>query len=76
MKRLSLRVTPEFERDLKRFMKRRGFKRKSDAIRLAVHEAAERSARPKIDFRALIGIAAKDPPDPNAKFLTEDDLWA
>ena len=76
MKQLNLNVTPEFERDLKLFMKRKGIRSKSDAIRSAIREAAARTAIAKTDFRSWIGIAAKDPPNPNQKFKTEDDLWS
>lgn len=72
MKQFNLNVTLEFERDLKLFMKRKGIKRKSDAIR----EAASRAVVPKTDFRSWIGIAAKDRPNPNPRFKTEDDLWS
>ena len=70
MKRLSLTLTPQFENDLKRFMKDRGIKNKSEALRIAVREVC-----PKTDFRALIGIATKGPMNPNPRFKTEDDLW-
>ena len=65
MKQLNLNVTPEFERDLKLFMKRKGIKRKSDATRCAIREVASRTIVPKTDFRSWIGVAAKDPPNPN-----------
>jgi hypothetical protein len=76
MKQLNLNVTPEFERDLKLFMKRKGIKRKSDAIRYAIREAASRTNVPKTDFRSWIGVAAKDAPNPNPRFKSEDDLWS
>jgi hypothetical protein len=76
MKQLNLNVTPEFERDLKLFMKRKDIKRKSDAIRCAIREAASRTVVPKTDFRSWIGVAAKDLPNPNPRFKTEDDLWS
>jgi hypothetical protein len=74
MKQLNLNVTPEFAKDLRTFMKQRKIKRKSDAIRLAVHELAERS-RKDFDFRSLIGLALSDNPNPNPRFKSEDDLW-
>jgi mRNA-degrading endonuclease YafQ of YafQ-DinJ toxin-antitoxin module len=77
MKQLNLNVTPEFERDLKLFMKRKGIKRKSDAIRTALRELALR-ATPKsnCDFHALLGIGLKAPLNPNPRFKTEDELWS
>jgi len=74
MKQLNLNVTPEFARDLRAFMKERKIKRKSDAIRLAVRELAERS-RKNFDFRSWIGLALSDHPNPNPRFKSEDDLW-
>jgi hypothetical protein len=77
MKQLNLNVTPEFERDLKLFMKRKGIKRKSDAIRTALRELAERSgAKSDCDFHSLLGIGLQAPLHPNPRFKTEDDLWS
>ncbi len=74
MKQLNLNVTPEFARDLRTFMKARKIKRKSEAIRVALEEAATR-IRGDFDFRSLIGLAVDDNPNPNPKFKTDDDLW-
>jgi len=77
MRQLNLNVTPEFERDLRQYMKRKGIANKSAAIRSAVREAAARvRSHPGTDFRSLIGIALKAPLNPNPKFRTEDDLWS
>lgn len=77
MKQLNLNVTPEFERDLKLFMKRKGITRKSDAIRIALREFAEREkARSDCDFHSLLGIGLKAPLNPNPRFKTQDDLWS
>lgn len=77
MKQLSLNVTPEFERDLKLFMKRKGIKRKADAIRAAVREIVDREAqRSNCDFHDLLGIGLKAPLNPNPRFKTEDELWS
>jgi hypothetical protein len=77
MKQLNLNVTKEFERDLKLVMKQQGIKRKSDAVRLAVREAAEKHRRKeRFDFRSLIGVGLGGNPNPNPKFQTEDDLWS
>lgn len=77
MKQLNVNITAAFERDLRRFMKAAGIKRKSDAVRQAVREAAER-ARPqkKYDFHSLIGVALGGTENPNPRFKTEDDLWS
>ena len=77
MKQLNLNVTSEFERDLKLFMKRQGIKRKSDAIRLALRELAQRErAKANCDFHSLLGIGLKAPLNPNPQFKTEDELWS
>lgn len=77
MKQLNVNITPEFERDLRRVMKHARIKRKSDAVRQAIHEMAERQARAKrTDFRSWIGLALGGKPNPNPRFKTEDDLWS
>ena len=77
MKQLNMNVTPDFERDLQRFMKKKGIARKSDAIRQALHEAAARTqATTDFDFRSWIGLALKAPPNPKPRFKDEDDLWS
>jgi Arc/MetJ-type ribon-helix-helix transcriptional regulator len=77
MKQLNVNITPEFERDLRRVMKVGGFKTKSDAVRHAIREVAQRSASTqKTDFRSWIGLALKGKPNPNPRFKSEDDLWS
>jgi hypothetical protein len=77
MKQLNVNVTPEFERDLRKVMKDRGIKRKSDALRTLAREAAEKIERRKnYDFSELIGAALGGRENPNPKFKTEDDLWS
>ena len=43
MAQIKLHTTPEFETNLEKLMRRRGLKSKSDAIRIAVAEAAEKA---------------------------------
>jgi Arc/MetJ-type ribon-helix-helix transcriptional regulator len=77
MKRLSLNVTAEFERDLRQFMKQRKISRKSDAIRQALREAAERSAGAgKSDFRSWLGMGLTAPLRAQPRFRNERDLWS
>ncbi len=77
MKQININVTKEFEQDLKFLMNFLNMKRKSDVIRYAVHEVAERIRRKqKFDFDALMGIALKYPANPNPRFKSEDDLWS
>lgn len=74
MKQLNLNVTPEFARDLRAFMKARKIKRKSEAIRVAVHELAERSRKPT-DFHSWLGLALTKHTKPNLNPNIDDDLW-
>jgi hypothetical protein len=77
MKQLNLNVTPDFERDLRRFMKKKGIARKSDAIRQALREAVARAGVPaKYDYRSWLGLGLKAPLNPKLRFKTEDDLWS
>jgi Arc/MetJ-type ribon-helix-helix transcriptional regulator len=77
MKQLNVNITPEFERDLRRLMKAGGFKTKSEAVRHAIREVAERAhPKKKYDFRSLIGVALGGKENPNPRFKTEDDLWS
>lgn len=73
---INLHVTEKFERALKRFMRARGLSNKSEAIRIAVEEAAEREARARpTDFASLRGAALAAPPSTRRRFKSDDDLW-
>ncbi|MEP7351808.1 MAG: hypothetical protein ABI824_01115 [Acidobacteriota bacterium] len=76
MKQLNLNITEEFERDLQRFMKRSGIRKKSDAVRLAVHEAARNTSAADYDFRPWLGMLLREPLNPKPKFKDEDALWS
>jgi hypothetical protein len=77
MKQLNVNVTPEFERDLRHFMKKKGIQRKSDAVRQAMREAASRSkANADYDYRSLLGLGLKALLNPKPRFKSEDDLWS
>jgi Arc/MetJ-type ribon-helix-helix transcriptional regulator len=76
MRQLNLNVTEDFVRDLQRLMKRKGIKNKSEAIRLAVREAAAFAAAPASDYRAWLGMGLKVPLNPKPRFRGEDDLWS
>jgi len=76
MKQLNRKVTLQFEWDLKLFMGRKGIKRKSDAIRMALRGLVERVVlESDCDFHSLLGIGLKAPPNPDPRFKTEDELW-
>ena len=78
MAQINLHVTPEFEADLAKLMKDRNLRSKSEAIRLAVHEAA-RVAAPKpgdpIDWDGLKKFIAQIPKE-NATNKTSAELEA
>jgi hypothetical protein len=73
---LNINVSPEFERALQRLMRLRGIASKSEAVRVAVIEAAERErsrVRPEA-LRALRGAGLRAPVR-KPRFRDEDDLW-
>lgn len=77
MRQLNLNVTPEFERDLRQFMKQRRIARQTDAIRLALREAVTRAGiGGDYDFRAWLGLGLKAPLRSKPRFQSEDDLWS
>ena len=71
-------MTPEFEKHLKLFMKKRGVKGKSEAVRIAIKEALERLDMQKSaqDFREWLGLGLKAPLNHKPRFKDEDDLWS
>lgn len=77
MSQININVTPEFAKNLSRYMKKRGIRQKSEAIRKAVHEVAEKveTSTREGEFRNLLGIGLKAPVNPNPRFKTEDELW-
>ena len=77
MKQLNINVTPQFEQDLRHYMRRRNLTRKSDAIREALREAAAReTAGGDYDFRAWLGLGLRAPLRRKPRFRSEDDLWS
>ena len=77
MTQLNLNVTPEFERDLKTYMRSRSVQSKSAAVRDALREAVERSAGGRdYDFRGWLGLGLKAPLRRKRRFRSEDDLWS
>lgn len=75
MVQMNINLTQQFQRDLELYMKARGIKQKSEAVRQAVKEALEAVERKKYDFGRLLGIGLKAPLNPNPRFKSEDDLW-
>ena len=77
MKQLNLNVTPEFEKDLKSYMRSRSVQSKSAAVRSALREAVELSAAGgDYDFRSWLGLGLKSPLRRKRRFRSEDDLWS
>jgi Arc/MetJ-type ribon-helix-helix transcriptional regulator len=74
MSQFNLNATPEFLADVDLVVRRRRLKSRAEAVRVAVHEAAER-ARPAVEvpFERLIGIAG--PAQTDRRFDSDDALW-
>jgi hypothetical protein len=83
MKRLNLNLTPEFERDLRRYLRLRRISRTSDAIHAALREAVARGFDTPVagpdtggyDYRAWLGMGLKAPRNKHRRFCSDDDLW-
>ncbi len=77
MSQLNINLSPEFEDSLIRYMRIRGIRSKSEAIRVAVKEGLERSlaGRPQVDFSSWLGLARGDGENPAPQFSSDDDLW-
>jgi hypothetical protein len=76
MSQINLHTTPAFEKALARLMRVRRIATKSEAIRLAVEEAAAREMRRAPGgLRALIGAATRAPLNPRPQFDSDDELW-
>jgi Arc/MetJ-type ribon-helix-helix transcriptional regulator len=77
MAQININATPEFTRELREYMKARGFNEKSAAIRAAVHEALERigAGRRPMKFSDWIGLAQQAAQNPAPRFRDEDALW-
>ena len=63
MAQINLHTTPDFEADLEALMRARGIRTKSEAIRVAVKEAAPKreAKRPRGDLTSLIGLIDRLP---------------
>jgi Arc/MetJ-type ribon-helix-helix transcriptional regulator len=79
MGQLNMHMTPEFEENLRRFMRLRGFTNKSEAIRVAVKEGLETARKDEkepFDFKRWRGAALEGPTNPNPRFPDDDSIWA
>lgn len=81
MSQLNIHVSASFEQKLKRYMRSRGIKKKSDAVQRALDEAMKLTTKKqdkkpaKTSFQDLLGLANKYPQRPRREWLTDDDLW-
>lgn len=78
MAQLKIHLTPEFEEALAEYMRFRGLKTKSDAIRLAIQDAVaiERRRRSAPDFSKWLGLGCQGAENPTRRFYSDDDLWS
>jgi hypothetical protein len=76
MSQLNIHMSAAFEKKLKSYMRVRGIKTKSDAVRTAIDEALQLAQKtPTVRLQDLYGAAKNLPQRPRRKWLTEDDLW-
>jgi len=75
MARLNLNTTPSFERALARFMKVRGIRSKSEAVRVAVEESAAEATRGAADFESWLGLGVRAPLNADPRFAGHADRW-
>ena len=70
-------MTSEFEQALASYMRERGIKTKSEALRIAVREGLERALESGtcIDHREWIGLGRAVSENPRPRFSSDDDLW-
>jgi hypothetical protein len=72
-----MHMTAEVSRALKKLMRLRGLKTKSEAVRVAVLETVAREvkkSRPP-DYSSWLGIGCGAVQNSNRRFQTHDDLW-
>jgi hypothetical protein len=77
MAQLNINMTDQFSANLRKYMRLRGIKNKSEAIRIAVKEGIERilyESKP-CDFKQWIGYGKKVDLNPTPKFSSDEDLW-
>ncbi len=77
MAQVNLHVTEDFAKDIDDLMRLQGIRTKSEAIRLAVSEAAALARRRSepFDFEKWRGLALRFPERPDPPVLSDDDLW-
>jgi len=77
MTQLNMHMTPDFERELTKFMKIRRLKTKAEAIRIAIREGLHHSVQAEpINFSDWIGLGKEVPENKKPRFHSDDDLWS
>jgi len=69
-------MTPTFEERLRRFMRARGIRSKSEAVRVAVEEGLQRVQGVVPDYREWLGLACGEGENPNLRFSSDEDVWS
>ena len=77
MSQINFHTTPEFNTALGDYMRIRGLKTKSEAIRQAVFDALEAATTGSgsCDFGSWLALAADAVRNPAPRFISHDDLW-
>jgi hypothetical protein len=77
MTQLNIRLTAEFNRNLRKFMKVRHIKSKAEAIRAAIKEGLNwvTAHEKSLDFSKWLGLAKEASINNKSRFNSDDDLW-
>lgn len=78
MGQINIHTSPDFEENLSRYMRYRGIKTKSEAIRNAVREGlamARGDLNAQTDFSTWLGLGLGAPLNPTPRFPSDDSLW-
>lgn len=77
MNQLNMQMTAEFQRNLELAMKKLGARSKSEAIRLAIREAAQKPAggSVRVSWHQLLESARKESPRKARRFATHAGVW-
>jgi hypothetical protein len=77
MSQLNIHTTAAFEKQISQFMRVRGIKTKSEAIRVAIEEGLAFATRrtQTADFSEWRGLGNRAPLNPAPRFRSDADLW-
>jgi hypothetical protein len=77
MGQLNIHMTAAFEKRLTQFMRVRGIKTKSEAVRIAVEEGLAMATRrtAAANFVEWRGLGKQAPLNPTPRFVSDADLW-